>query len=245
MIATPTCELFVPTLAAIGPREFISIMFVVIAFISWIWSVINGNQNQGPVARRMPPEAGRQPTEKDLQAEINRFLREVTGQQTDEVEVIDAEEAEVRPRRKRSKKSQRESVAAAQSRSVPDADRASRRPGGQISQRKGPGSTDLGSGVREHLAEHMQDRMVKQAQEHLGHAVADKVQKDLGTFTPGIAPAEQRTSTAAVIAKVAASATSDGVNAVIRDHATLKQAFVMNLILTRPNFRKGAVPYRR
>jgi len=89
--------------------------------------------------------------------------------------------------------------------------------------------------VREHLAEHMQDRVAKQAQDYLAHGVAEKVEHDLGKFTA----TEQRTSTAAAIKEVVPSVTASGVAEIVRNPATLKQAFVMNLILNRPTFGRG------
>ena len=72
-------NLELPTVLAIGPREVISLLFVIIAFMSWVFSIINGKQN-GPGGARPNPQAGggRRP-QKDLQAEINRFLNNVKG----------------------------------------------------------------------------------------------------------------------------------------------------------------------
>ena len=68
----PLDEISVGVLAAIGPREVISLLFVIVAFLSWLFSVINGQKVPGGGARPNLPPGGRRP-EKDLQAEINRW----------------------------------------------------------------------------------------------------------------------------------------------------------------------------
>ncbi|MBC7821914.1 MAG: hypothetical protein IAG10_33930 [Planctomycetaceae bacterium] len=220
----------------------ISILFLVIAFVSWLWNVFNGNQKPvGGGARPQPQAGGGKRVEKDLQAEINRFLKNVMGQkdgQADELEVLVAEEGPTKPRSRGKNRAKRpapptaESAASTESASV----FGGPRPGGRISQRKGPGSTSLGSGVRQHLAEHMQEgRVLQQAQSHLAHGVAEKVQQDLGSFTAADAP------TAAAATAARAQVTVTEVARLMRDPAGLKQAFVLNLILNRPTLgrRRG------
>ncbi len=232
---------FIPILAA--GESWLSILFVVIAFVSWLWNVFNGNQKPvGGQARPQPPAAGGKRGEKELQAEINRFLKNVMGQkdeQADELEVLVVDEE--RPTKPRSRNKNRPkrpapppvvTALSTESESV----FGGPRPGGRISQRKGPGSTSLGSGVRQHVAEHMQEgRVLQQAQSHLSHGVAEKVQKDLGSFTAADAP------TAAANTAARAKFTVTEVARLMRDPAGLKQAFVLNLILNRPSFgrRRG------
>lgn len=224
----------IPILADAGGA--ISILFLVIAFVSWLWNVFNGNKNPAaPAGRPRPPVAGGQRPEKELQAEINRFLKNVMGQkddQAEEMEVLVLEEAETKPRPRAKTQVKRPTTpsrapASQESSTVMNGPR----PGGRIAQRKGPGSTTLGADVRQHLADHMQEgRVVQQAQDHLGHGVADKVQQDLGTFT---APNAQSTA-AATAAR--AQVTVDEVVRLLRDPAGLKQAFVLTLIINRPRF---------
>ena len=225
-------------LAAIGPREVISLLFVIIAFLSWIFSIVNGKQNAPGGGRPNPPPGGGRRQQKDLQAEIDRFLNNVTGKKNeDELEIIDDDDVEERPqpRRKQRQKNPAQAQRSVKRLEESEASGQGPRPGGRISQRKGPGSTNLGAGLREHLAEQMQERVGKQAEQNLGHGVADKVEQDLGKFSVN----EQRTSTAAVIKEVKPSITASAVAQIVRDPATMKQAFVMNLILNRPTFGRG------
>jgi hypothetical protein len=225
----------IPILAAGGTA--ISILFLVVAFISWLWNVFNGNQNAPGAGRQPQPQAGGKKGEKDLQAEINRFLKNVMGQKPgneEELEVLAVEDEPPRTRQKQRSKAE----AAKRSSTAPPSKAGSRegpgdaRPGGRISQRKGPGSTSLGSGVRQHVAEHMQEgRVTQEAQGHLAHGVAEKVQQDLGAFT-GIAPAGD----AATVTTSRQTATALSVAKLMRDPVNLKEAFVLNLILNRRSF---------
>lgn len=224
----------IPILAA--GESWLSILFVLVAFVSWLWNVFNGNQK--PVGGGVQPQpAGGKRGDKDLQAEINRFLKNVMGQkegQADELEVVVAEEGRTKPRSKGKNRAKRPAAPAVSTESA--AVLGGARPGGRISERKGPGSTTLGSGVRQHLAEHMQEgRVLQQAQNHLAHGVADKVQQDLGSFTAADAP------TAASATAARAKFTVTEVARLMRDPAGLKQAFVLNLILNRPTLgrRRG------
>ncbi len=228
-----------PILAAGGTA--ISVLFLVIAFISWLWNVFNGNQNVPGAGQRPQPQPGRKKVEPDLQAEINRFLKNVMGQkqgQEEELEVLVVEDEDAQPRRKQKARSKAEAAKRKSTTAQPKPAGAEgpgeARPGGRISQRKGPGSTNLGSGVRQHVAEHMQEgRVLQQAQSHLAHGVAEKVQQDLGTFT-GVAPV----GAAATVTAARQTATALSVAKLMRDPVSLKEAFVLNLILERPKFGK-------
>lgn len=228
----------IPILAAGGGA--ISLLFLVIAIVSWLWNVFNGNQNAPAAGRRPQPQPGGKKIENELQAEINRFLKNVMGQkqnQEEELEVLVVAEEDEKPRRQkpRSKaEAAKRKNAAAQPKPEGSEGPGEARPGGRIAQRKGPGSANLGSGVRQHLAEHMQEgRVLQHAQSHLAHGVAEKVQQDLGTFT-GVNPA----GAAATVTTARQTATALSVAKLMRDPASLKEAFVLNLILTRPTFSK-------
>lgn len=224
-----------PLLAAGGTA--ISVLFLVIAFISWLWNVINGNQNNPAAKGRVNPQANAGRGQgKDLQAEINRFLKNIMEQKQgggqDDLEVLVAEEVNEPP--PPPKKRQKRLAASAREKAEKAQDSAqvleSRRPGGQIAQRKGPGSADLGSGVRQHVAEHMQEGRVRQhSQDMLAHGVAERVQKDLGVFSAAeMVPAR----------KQAVTVTAADVVKLVRDPLDLKRAFALNLILTRRKFHK-------
>ena len=53
-----------PILAAGGTA--ISVLFLVIAFISWLWNVFNGNQNSPGAGQRAQPQPGGRKVEPDL-----------------------------------------------------------------------------------------------------------------------------------------------------------------------------------
>ena len=225
-----------PPLAAVGTT--LSVLFALVSVVVWLWKVVNGNPNAvGAGVRPLPQARGGQRVEQDLQAEINRFLKNVMGQKdgpADELEVLVAEEGQNKSRSRGKTRAKRPAETATSKESA--AVFGGARPGGRISERKGPGSTTLGSGVRQHLADHMQEgRVLQQAQNHLAHGVADKVQQDLGSFTAADAP------TAAAATAARAKFTVTEVARLMRDPAGLKQAFVLNLILNRPTLgrRRG------
>ncbi len=228
-----------PILAAVGGT--ISLLFAVIAFIGWLWNVFNGNQNAAGAGRRPQPQVGGKKIENELQAEINRFLKNVMGQKqepAEELEVLVVEEDNEKPRSRKKPRSKIEAAKRKNAAAAPKLEESEGpgdvRPGGRIAQRKGPGTTNLGSGMREHLAQHMQEgRVLQQAQDHLAHGVSEKVQQDLGTFT-GLNPA----GAAATVTTSRQTATALSVAKMMRDPVSLKEAFVLNLILDRPNFGK-------
>ncbi len=223
-------DLWSPMLAAIEPKSIMAALFVLFAIGSWLWNVINGQPNQGGAVRRVPPQMGRRPAEQDLQAEINRFLKQALGQKEPaevDLEVLE-EAAEVKPS-PRTKARRPASTPKSQPNKLADLSPSRDRPGGKIARRKGPGSTDLGSNVREHAAEHMQDRLVKQTEQHFAHGVSEKVQRDLGPFTAGIAAAG-----AGSAEKKSEVTTPKQVIAMLRSPATVKQAVILNMILSRP-----------
>lgn len=226
----------IPILAAGGTITF---LIALISFAVWLWNVFHQNQNAPMAGRRPQPQPGGKKPEAELQAEIKRFLNNVMGQKQepeDELEVLVVEDENEPPRRRQKPRSKAE--AAKRKNAAATAQAASQgsegpgdapRPGGRIAQRKGPGSTTLGSGVRQHVAEHMQEgRVRQQAEAHLAHGVAEKVERDLGAFSAaGSAPAKSdRTDSAVAVAKM------------LRDPAGVKQAFILSLILTRPSFSK-------
>ena len=225
---------FNPILAVGG---WFSILFLVIAFVSWLWNVFNGNQNAQAGGARQMPRPGGGKRENELQSEINRFLKNVMGQKPereDELEVLDDDDANAQRRRQKAARSKnrpakRENMTGS-SMAESSSSAGDVRPGGRIAQRKGPGSSNLGSGVRQHVADHMQEgRVLQQAQDFLAHGVAEKVQHNLGTFT-GIAPA----GAAATVTSSRQTATALSVAKMMRDPVSLKEAFVLNLILDRP-----------
>lgn len=220
-----------PVLAAIEPKSIMALLFVLFAIGSWLWNVVNGQQNPGGAVRRAPPQPGRRPAEQDLQAEINRFLKQTLGQKepaVDELEVLEEDAVQSSPRPKSNKLRRPSSTPKLQADRVADASQSRDRPGGKLARRKGPGSNDLGSNVREHLAEHMQNRLVKQTEQHFAHGVSEKVQRDLGPFMAGIAAAGVGSAD-----KKPKANTAKEVIAMLRAPATVKQAVILNLILSR------------
>lgn len=225
----------IPILAAGGTA--VSVLIALVSFAIWLWNQFNGNQNPPLAGGRPQPRPQPRKLDNELQTEIKRFLNNVMGQKQnpeEELEVLAVEEEDAQRRRRTKAQSKSESAKRKSEAGTPAPETSEgpgeARPGGRIAQRKGPGSTTLGSGVRQHLAEHMQEgRVTQHAQSHLAHGVAEKVQQDLGTFT-GVTPA----GAAATVTAARQTATAISVAKLMRDPVSLKEAFVLNLILNRP-----------
>lgn len=166
-----------PVLADI--EDLIWIIIVVgMMFISWIAKLVKGKDEDKPAQR---PRAQND----RLRSEIDAFLQEVSGAKGGgggggASEVVDFEAAAAptpRPQRQPQQQRQRQEAQRQQAqrqRRTQQSKKAKRpRPGTKVSERQSPGSTTLGSSVREHVSDHMQsgtvDREVAQSvSEHLG-----------------------------------------------------------------------------
>ncbi len=103
------------------------------------------------------------------------------------------------------------------------------RPGETLASRPAPMTDTLGTGVKRHLSQHMADRVSQEAQQRLAPRVEEKAMADLGS-TSSVAP-----STAASAATVRA----DRFGELLRNPANIRQAIVLNLILSPPPARAG------
>lgn len=166
------------------------IIFLVIAFISWIINLVSKNNDEakaggGRAPRPEPPRDGR------LQNEIDIFLQEVSGQKKGNarveedipMEIVEVEETPPRrrnvrqqpPRRPSRRQEARETSASEHN-----------RPGPGVAERQKPGSANLGGGVRQHVSEHLSSGDVEShVEEHLAHDVDQSVQQHLGQFSVG------------------------------------------------------------
>lgn len=172
----------IPVLA-IDPGAIVGLIVLVLSVLGWLVNLIKGEDN-APKARPRPGNA----TGKDLRSEIQDFLDELSGgrkparpnRPAREEEVIILEEDEpvqkpVRPA-KQQKQRKKEKVAA-----TPTAAAPSSRPLSQVQQQHLQ-TSNLGSGVQQHLAAHMAaGQVTAQAESFIGHRVEQAVEKDIGT----------------------------------------------------------------
>ena len=168
------------------------ILFLVISFAVWIFNLISQNKAKGRVDAGPRRPAG-PPRDRRVQNEIDVFLKEIGGgrkieiAQDDDIfiEIVPEEERIGTQRQRRLGRTfpQQRSLQPQPVTEMPEAQPpVHQRPGSGIAERKGPGSTNLGSDVRQHVSEHMRDGMVAEhVQQHLAHNVNQSVTQHLGT----------------------------------------------------------------
>lgn len=223
--------LFAVNLIAVDFGTVITVVIIIIGFVSWVMQTITG-QNKRPGAGGRPRQPPR-PRDGRLQSEIDVFLQEVSGKKprSDEVEIEIVPEPERRPRRVvKQKRPQRPQKAR---RSETQREKPRSRPGSKIAQRKGPGSEhlgeevgdhadQLGGGVRSHLQEHMRDRVDERVETHLGSRRPAPEVVDLHLPGTSLALAHE-------------------IITLLRDPAGVRRAIILNEILSPP---KGLRPRR-
>ncbi len=167
------------------------ILILVISFAIWIFNLINQSKAKGRVDAGPKRPVG-PPRDRRVQNEIDVFLKDIGGgrkienAQDDDIfiEIVPDEERAVTQQQRRVGRSiQRQR--SLQPKPVAETPQAQppihQRPGSGIDEREGPGSTDLGGGVRQHVSEHMRDGMVAEhVQQHLTHDVNEGVTQHLG-----------------------------------------------------------------
>jgi hypothetical protein len=209
-----------------------AVILAVITVIGWIASLVsNKNQKGPPVANRPRPPV--RPRDDRLQQEINIFLEETGGKRP--------KPPPARP-------------AAAPPRAAPAATRAPAaggpaakvrqpvaparkpirraRPGQEIASRTPPVSDSLGTGVKQHVSQNMNERVSQEVQQRLSPRVEEKVELNLGPAVSGGAPG--RAMPAAPAAGPQPALQAARLAEMLRNRASVQQAFAVNLILSRP-----------
>lgn len=173
----------VTPLLAIDPGAIVGLIVLVLSVLGWLVNLIKGEDN-APKARPRPGNGAG----KDLRSEIQDFLDELSGgrkparpnRPAREEEVIILEEDQPVPKPVRPAKPQKQrkkdKVAA-----TPAAAASGARPLSQVQQQHLQ-TSNLGSGVQQHLASHMAaGHVTAQAEAFIGHRVEQAVQKDIST----------------------------------------------------------------
>ncbi len=222
-------------LADLDFRVIIILIFAVIGFIKWIISQANQAKNVPPQQPRAQQPRHAQP---QLAREIEMFLQEVGDQkkpaqraQAVEIEVVSDDE--IRRRRVRRVPVPAQPPRRAEQRTPP---RKLTRPGGEIEKRERPGSKELGAKLQDHLQKYMQsDRVEREVEKHLSHQVSQSVEQHLGAFTA------ERGAMAAPAAPFVPDASALAIRALVarlRDPQGMRDAILINEILTRPTGRR-------
>jgi hypothetical protein len=209
-----------------------AVILAVITVIGWIASLVsNKNQKGPPVANRPRPPV--RPRDDRLQQEINIFLEE-TG----------SKRPKPPPARPASTPARNAPIAARTPGAVSPAAKGRQpagpsrkparrpRPGQEIATRTPPVSDTLGTGVKQSLSQHMTERVSQEVQQRLAPRVEEKVELDLGP--PVTAGASGRPAPVASAAGQQPALQAARLAEMLRNRASVQQAFAVNLILSRP-----------
>lgn len=220
-----------PILAdAVG--QAITVAFVVISLIGWIINLVNAQAK--PTAPNRGNKPGR-PRSERVQSEIEQFMRDqAEKRKSGEQQPERRPEPKRQPQRRTPAQPARSQSARAQrapQRVAPAPEPKPSRPGESIAERKSVVSGDLGKGLRDHVRSTMQERVQAGTAQHLSHSVDQSVSQHLGAFSA-------QAPKAAANPPVAASLAASDILALLRTREGMKQAFILNEILQRPNFGK-------
>jgi hypothetical protein len=213
-------------------ESLVGLIIFAVTIAGWIINIVNQYSQKKPVVPPprprppAPPQAQRQ--QNPLTREIDTFLQE---QRTDR-------------KRKRSQDRQRKEPAARQTPPPPPPQEPARRPvGGTISARHVQ-TSNLGAGVRDSVQEHITSKpLSRTVSQDMAPQIANSVNEHLGLFTAAGAMTEpDRKATQSQTA-------GDALLGMFRNPVSIKQAMVMNMILTHPTLpdrnRNGSQSHAR
>ena len=212
---------------AVGMDTLLTVVLVVIMILGWLINFVSSQQKPPIAGRPRPPR----PRDTRLSNEIDNFLQEVTGAgrkkpKETPLELVFDEEPQRRsaPRvRKRPDQAgrTRQRQTPQPKRTQPDSSAVERRPARD--------SNRLESSIPAHLADSMENRISHHVEDHLNHDVNDSVAEHLGSFSGGDA-----TRSTATPSGRASPARARMIVGLLRDPAGIRQAIVINEVLSRP-----------
>lgn len=224
-----------PPVLAADASTYITLIFVILGFLGWIMNLTSNKNAPPPAAPARPRQPLPRPQNRDerIQSEIDIFLQEVGGRKpkprVQEITEPLVEEPP-RPTRRladRAPKTPSESARTPPS-PRPEPARQEKRPERRV------GSGDLGSTVREHVAQYIETARIDQSvKQHLSHVVDRAVETHLGSL--GQQEAAQLAAAVDVAAK--APAGMHPVVGLLRDPNGLRNAVLVSEILGPPRGR--------
>ncbi len=210
---------------AIAGGDIIVVIFVVLSILGWLTNIVAGKRKPPPPVRGQQPQRPAPARDDRLSSEIEIFLEQVTGKKRAKpVPRASAPRTEQqrRPQRKRSQEAPRQ--AKPRSDEQPRREREQRKP--KTADRTLDESKKLGSGVRSHLAEHMEEGLVVQeVEQHLTHDVNQSVREHLGAFDVDTSTGGTTRSSSEAVKQVVR---------MLRNPVTVRQAILISEILSPP-----------
>lgn len=206
-----------PILADID--SIIGLIVVAVWILGWILKVISGQNQKGPPVANRPRPAAR-PRDEKLQDEIDIFIQEVGPKK--------------QTRRPPAKATGQQRPQSTPGKAAARAPQRRPRPGEEIATRHVADSEKkLGTGVKQHLQQHMAERVSRETAAHLQHNVDKSVAEHLGQRS-----GESQAKVPATAADAAKPPQEGRYAELFRSQANLRQAMVVNLILSPPPGRK-------
>lgn len=210
---------------AFDADNVVGLIFVLVAIIGWIVNLVSGKQKGGIGPAPPKPRPPARPRDEKLQKEIDVFLDEVRPGAARQKSPQPQRSSERKTQQPAAKSSQKKSAAAASS----EQPARRRPPGGDVSSRAAPVSKDLGTGVRSHVAEHLQSgKITQEVSQDLKDRVSESVTTHLGQFSgSSSSPTAPEQPTAA-----------QQIGQLLRSPASVRQAMLINTILSPPLGRR-------
>ena len=204
----------------------IAVIVALITIVGWIANLVSNKSHKGPpVANRPRPPV--RPRDDRLQQEINIFIEEAGPRRS-----RPAQPGPAASPARRVAGPQRQAPPRPRPAPVTPEGKPPRRmrPGDEIATRHAPVTETLGTGVKQHLSQHMPERVTQEVQQRLTSRVEQKVEQDLGTPVTAGPAARAMPAPPAPSPPDRASRFAE----LMRNPASLQQAIVVNLILSRP-----------
>lgn len=201
------------------------IIFIVMA-IGWLINQLSGKAQapRPPVQRGKPPRP--RPDRERLQDEIDVFIQEVTGQRTQSPAA--PSNAELARRRKRPE-------TAAPQPPQPQAQTPRKRPGEDLAGRRSLVNQNLGTGVRTSVDELLgsERNLANKVKQDIAPRVGEEVASHLGSFG-----GSSRAQASAASTPDGSRTTAQRLKQVFHQPENVRQAILINAILTRPQRRR-------
>jgi hypothetical protein len=226
-----------PVLAKIDAEAIITIVVAFIGFVSWVVNQLNSAKGKNPPAK---PVVQRRPAarrDEKVFEEISIFLEQTekrpAGQQSRKGKPV----GQPRPAAGRQAPVGKLKSGTGPPRpparpiaiSEDEARQTHRPPGGEIARRKLSGAENLGSQVRQHVSEMQKSRVEAYVAQDMKNRIASDVKADLGEFSAGATvPATDQTPPSL------RSISPQRLAEFLRQPGNMRQAIVLNLILTPP-----------
>lgn len=217
----------VPVLAA--DDMIVGGIIFLLTVIGWVANLISSKNQKGPpIANRPRPPV--RPRDDKLQQEINIFVEDAGAQRRKGAAGRQGVPAGRAAGGQPAGRGQ-PAVAGQPGRKTAGAKPPRKlRPGETLASRPAPVTETLGAGVKQSLSQHMVDRVSQEVQQRLAPRVDERVAADLGpTMSSG---ASMRAP--ALPAPVSATVRADRFGELLRNPANVRQAIVLNLILSAP-----------